>query len=72
MEQKKKKNWLAGEIAYLLLAPFLVLLGILLYGVLLDSWYKDPIIVLKASLVAYGVILVLRLLGWVLRAFRQK
>ena len=71
MAQKKKKNWLAGEIAYLLLAPFLVLLGILIYGVLFDTWFKDPIIVLKASLIAYGVIILLRLLGWMLRSFKQ-
>jgi hypothetical protein len=71
MAQKKKKNWLAGEIGYLLLAPFLVLLGILIYGVLFDMWFKDPILVLKASLTAYGVIILLRLLEWMLRSFRQ-
>jgi len=71
MKQKKGKNWLAGEIAYLLLAPFLVLLGILMYGILFDNWIKDVLLILQASLIAYGVIIVLRLLGWMLRSFRN-
>lgn len=70
MEQKKSKNWLASEIGYLLLAPFLVLLGILIYGVLFDTWFKDILVILKASLIVYGAIIGLRLLGWMLKSLK--
>jgi hypothetical protein len=65
--KEKKKNWLIGEIVYLLLAPFMVLAGILIYGILFDRWFKDPELILKASLVAYLVILAFRFLQWVTR-----
>jgi hypothetical protein len=65
--KENKKNWLIGEFVYLLLAPFMVLAGILIYGILFDRWFKDPELILKASLVAYLVILAFRFLQWVSR-----
>ena len=65
--KEKKKNWLIGELVMLLLAPFMVLAGILIYGVLFDRWFKDPELILKASLVAYLVILAFRFLQWITR-----
>ena len=67
----KKKSWLGSELTYLFLAPFLVLLGILANGVLFDKWYKDPILILEYSGIAYGAILVLRLFGWAIRALSR-
>ncbi|MCG8305818.1 MAG: hypothetical protein MI975_00405 [Cytophagales bacterium] len=68
---KKKKSWLGGELTYLFLAPFLVLLGILFYGILFDKWYKDPLLILEYSAIAYGTILILRVLGWAIRALSR-
>ena len=65
---KSKKSWLGTELSYLFLAPFLVLIGILGYGILFDKWFKDPMIILEYSAIAYGVILVLRLSSWAIRA----
>lgn len=66
---KKKKNWLGREIVYLLLAPLLVMVGVLLAGVLFETWYKDPMLILKASGIAYVGLLFLRLFFWIYRAF---
>ena len=65
--KEKKNNWLIGEMVFLLLAPFMVLAGILIYGILFDRWFKDPELILKASLVAYLIILAFRFLQWVTR-----
>jgi len=68
---KKKKSWLGSELTYIFLAPFLVLLGILAYGILFDRWYKDPIVILEYSAIAYGAILLLRLFGWAIKALSR-
>ncbi|MCK5278104.1 MAG: hypothetical protein KAI99_11780 [Cyclobacteriaceae bacterium] len=68
---KKKKSWLAGELTYIFLAPFLVLIGILGYGILFDKWYKDPILILEYSGIAYGVMLGLRLISWSIRSLSR-
>jgi hypothetical protein len=64
---KSKKSWVVGELTFLLLAPFLVLLGVLGYGILFDQWFKDPMIILEYSAIVYGGILILRLFGWAIR-----
>jgi len=69
MEKKKKSNWLAKELVYLLLAPLLVLTGVLLFGVLFDEWYRDPLVLLKFSGIAYAGLLFLRIFFWIYRAF---
>lgn len=66
---QKKNSWVARELSYLLLAPLLVLIGILAYGILLDRWYKDPELILEYSGFTYGAILILRFVAWVVRAF---
>jgi|GEM_PF-2417730 len=68
---KKKNSWLARELTYLFLAPLLVLTGILLFGVLFETWYKDPIIILKISGIAYAGLLFLRLFFWIYRQFSR-
>ena len=68
---KKNKSWLGGELTYLFLAPFLVLIGILGYGILFDRWYKDPMMILQYSAIAYGVILVLRFFAWAIRGLSR-
>lgn len=65
---KAKKSRLVKELSYLFIAPFLVLMGILVYGILFDKWFKDPILILEYSGIAYGVILVLRFSSWAIRA----
>jgi len=67
----KKKSWLGSELTFLLLAPFLVLIGILGYGILFDKWFKDPMLILEYSAIAYGAILVFRLFNWVIRALSR-
>lgn len=68
---KKKKSWLVSEMTYLFLAPFLILIGILGYGILFDKWYKDPLLILEYAAITYGVILVLRLFRWAIRSFSR-
>lgn len=65
----KKKNWLATELMYLLLAPLVVMVGVILMGVLFDEWYKDMMLLLKAAGIAYACILFLRLFMWIYRLF---
>ncbi len=67
----RKKNWLATELLYVALAPLLVLLGILMYGVLLDQWHKDPMLILKLSGVIYGGILIIRIIKWIVGLFSK-
>ncbi len=67
----KYKSKIGSELTYLFLAPFLVLIGVLGYGILFDRWYKDPMIILQASGVAYGVILILRFFSWAIRALSK-
>jgi len=67
----RKKNWLATELLYIALAPLLVLLSILMYGVLLDQWHKDPMLILKSSGIAYGGILIIRIIGKIVRVFSK-
>ena len=62
---------LGGELTYLFLAPFLVLLGILSYGILFDKWHKDPLLILKYSAAAYGVIMALRAFRWIIGSFSK-
>lgn len=66
---KKKKSWLARELTYLFLAPLLVLVAVLLAGVMFDTWYKDPILILKASGIAYVGLLFLRFFFWIYKLF---
>jgi hypothetical protein len=65
---KKNKSWLGSELTYLFLAPFLVLIGVLGYGILFDRWIKEPMLILEYSAIAYGAILVLRFFNWAIRA----
>ncbi len=67
----KKKSWLGKELSYLFLAPFLILLGVLGYGVLFDIWYKDPLLILRYSGIAYVVIFVLRFFSWAIRSLTK-
>ena len=67
----KKKSWLGSELTFLFLAPFLVLIGILGYGILFDKWFKDPMLILEYSAIAYGAILVFRLFNWAIRALSR-
>jgi len=65
------KNFLLNELAFLLLAPTLVMIGIVLYGILFDSWYKDAYNILLASGALYLVILLIRLITWITRKIRN-
>ncbi len=53
---------LINEITFLLLAAFLVLLGVLAMGILVDVWYKEIILILKATGLTYISLLILRFL----------
>jgi hypothetical protein len=64
---KSSKSWIGRELSYIFLAPLLVLLGILTYGILFDRWYKDPMMVLEFSGIAYGAILIIRVFQWIIK-----
>lgn len=68
---KKKRSRLGAELTYLFLAPFLVLLGILIAGILFDNWHKEPRMILEYSSITYGVIMVLRAFSWVIRSLSR-
>ncbi len=67
----KKKNWLATELLYIALAPLLVLLGILIYGILFNDWQKDIILILRLSGMTYVAIVLLRILKWIINLFSK-
>lgn len=62
---KKFKDLLAREILYLILAPTLIMAGIVLYGIFIDTWYKDYYNIMVASVLVYVLSIVLRLLFWI-------
>ncbi len=68
---RNNNSWLVKELSFLLLAPFLVLLGVLIYGILFDTWIKDPKLILEFSSYAYGVIIALRFLNWVIKSLSK-
>jgi hypothetical protein len=68
---KKNNPWLFRELSYLLLAPFLVLMGVVGYGILFDKWHKDPEEILEYSGLVYGILLVTRFLGWSIKALSR-
>ncbi len=68
---RNNNSWLVRELSFLLLAPFLVLLGVLIYGILFDTWIKDPKFILEFSGYAYGVIIALRFLNWVIKSLSK-
>ena len=68
---KNKKSKLVSELSYLFLAPFLVLIGVLGYGILFDKWHKDPLLILEYSAIAYGVIMALRLISWAIQSLSR-
>ena len=65
------KNFLLNELAYLLLAPVLVMIGIVLYGIFFDSWYKDAYDILLTSGALYLVIVFIRLITWFTKKIRN-
>lgn len=68
---RKKGSWLGKELTYLLLAPLLILIGVLGYGILFDKWFKDPMLILQYSAIAYGAMMALRFLGWAVRTLSR-
>lgn len=66
------RNFLANELVYLFGAPTLVMLGIVLYGVFFDYWYKDIYNIALASLVFYALSVIIRILGWIAGKLQNK
>jgi hypothetical protein len=58
------KNFFLNELFFLFLAPTLVLLGVVLVGILYDTWYNDPYEILMTSGALYLVLLFIRLISW--------
>jgi len=71
MNKKRNQNWFITELTYLLLAPFFALVGVVVYGILFDQMEKDPRTILQYAVVAYLVILGIRLLRWISRIFGE-
>jgi hypothetical protein len=65
------KNFLRNEAVYLIGAPTLVLLGIVLYGIFFDHWYKDLYNISLASLLLYVLSIIFRFLGWISGKFKH-
>jgi len=58
------KNFLLNELFFLFLAPTLILLGVVVYGILFDTWYNDVYDILMASGALYLVFQFIRLTAW--------
>ena len=67
----KIKNFLANETIYLLGSPTIILLGIVVYGILYDHWYKDVYNISLASILLYVLSVIFRFLGWVSGKFKH-
>jgi inner membrane protein involved in colicin E2 resistance len=65
------KNFILNELFYLFLAPTLILLVIVVYGILFDVWYDNAYSILMASGVLYLVLLFLRLTTWLAKKVRR-
>jgi hypothetical protein len=61
---QKFKIFFSNEIAYLIGAPTLVMLGIVVYGIFFNVWYKDLYNIMLASLLLYILSIIIRFLGW--------
>jgi hypothetical protein len=61
---QKVKNFISNEIAYLIGAPTLIMLGVVIYGIFFDYWYKDVYNIILASFLLYILSIVIRFLGW--------
>lgn len=59
------------ELTFLFLAPFVVLTGIVVSGVLFDRWYKDPVVILKYAAITYAAIICLRIFTWLVRSWSR-
>jgi len=67
----KIRNFLANEALYLIGAPTLILLGIVVYGILYDYWYKDVYNISLASIMLYVLSIIFRFLGWISGKFKH-
>jgi hypothetical protein len=67
----KIRNFLANEALYLIGAPTIILLGIVVYGILYDYWYKDVYNISLASIMLYVLSIIFRFLGWISGKFKH-
>jgi len=67
----KIRNFLANEAIYLIGAPTIILLGIVVYGILYDYWYKDAYNISLASILLYILSIIFRFLGWISGKFKH-
>jgi len=63
----KWKNIILNEIAFILGAPTIIMLGIVAYGILFDHWYKDVYNIALASTLLYLLSIIFRFLLWASR-----
>ena len=68
----KFRNFLANELVYLLGSPTLVMLGIVVYGIFFDYWYKDIYNSILASLLLYALSIIIRILNWIAGKIQNK
>jgi hypothetical protein len=67
----KLKNLLINELVYILGSPTIIMLGIVVYGILFDVWYKDVYNIALASSVIYVLSILFRLLAWASKKIKQ-
>ncbi len=67
----KFKNLLANEFIFMIGSATLVLLGIVIYGIFFDVWYKDIYNIALISLVIYLSSIIIRALAWVGKKIRK-
>lgn len=67
----KFKNLLANEFIFMIGSATLVLLGIVIYGIFFDVWYKDIYNIALISLVIYLSSIIIRGLAWVGKKIRK-
>ena len=67
----KFKNLLVNEFIFLIGSATLILLGVVIYGILFDVWYKDAYNIALVSLVIYISSIFIRGLAWLSKKIRK-
>lgn len=67
----KLKNLFINELVYIIGSPTIIMLGIVIYGILFDFWYKDAYNIALASSVLYFLSILFRFLAWASKKIRQ-
>lgn len=65
------KNFVLNELFFLFLAPTLIMVGVVVKGVLFDTWHNDFYKLFMASGALYLALLFIRLISWLAKKIRS-